>query len=295
MNPLEAGTYGDGRRKLFPVVGREVGGKPAPAQISSLLACLFVLILILFPLLVNAEEAAPEKEAAVSEATPEKEAAVSEATPEKSEGEQEEFVEEKGIADPLEKWNRAMFTVNDRLYFWVLKPAAKGYNAVVPEWGRVRVRNIFRNAATPIRFVNCILQLKLHDAAKEVGRFLVNTTAGIGGMFDLLKDNPNAQMSDRDLGQTFGKYGIGDGFYIIWPFLGPSSLRDSAGLAGDGFLDPVNYLPLWEEVIAVDAYKEINDTSLRLGEYEDFKESAIDPYVAMRNAYYQNRKSKLEE
>jgi phospholipid-binding lipoprotein MlaA len=64
---------------------------------------------------------------------------------------------------------------------------------------------------------------------------------------------------------------------------------------GDGFLDPVNYLPRWEEVIAVDAYKEVNDTSLRLGEYEDFKESALDPYVAMRNAYYQNRKSKLEE
>lgn len=253
-------------------------------NISSLLACLFVLLLILFPVLVNAEEAAPEKEAAVSKTNPEK-----------SEGEQEEFVEEKGIADPLEKWNRAMFTVNDKLYFWVLKPAAKGYNTVVPEWGRVRVRNIFRNAAMPIRFVNCILQLKLHDAAKEIGRFLVNTTAGVGGMFDLLADNPNAQMSDRDLGQTFGKYGIGDGFYIIWPFLGPSSMRDSAGLAGDGFLDPVSYLPLWEEVIAVDVYKEINDTSLRLGEYEDFKESAIDPYVAMRNAYYQNRKSKLEE
>jgi phospholipid-binding lipoprotein MlaA len=210
-------------------------------------------------------------------------------------GAEEEIVEEKGIADPLEKLNRAMYTVNDRLYFWVMKPVAKGYNWVVPEWGRIRVRNIFRNAETPIRFVNCLLQLKLHDAVKEVGRFIVNTTAGIGGMFDILADNPDAQMSDRDLGQTLGKYGIGNGFFIMLPFLGPSSLRDSVGLVGDGFLDPINYLPRWEEVIAVDAYKEENEVSLRLGEYEDFKESSIDPYIAMRNAYYQHRKSKLKE
>ena len=210
-------------------------------------------------------------------------------------GAEEEFVEEKGIADPLEKLNRAMYTVNDRLYFWVMKPVAKGYNWLVPEWGRIRVRNIFRNAETPIRFVNCLLQLKLHDAVKEVGRFIVNTTAGIGGMFDILADNPNAQMSDRDLGQTLGKYGIGDGFFIMLPFLGPSSLRDSVGLVGDGYLDPISYLPTWPEVIAVDAYKQENEVSLRLGEYEDFKESSIDPYIAMRNAYYQHRKSKLKE
>ncbi len=207
----------------------------------------------------------------------------------------EEFEEEKTIPDPLEKWNRIMFTVNDRLYFWVLKPAAQGYNKVVPEWGRVRVRNIFKNAAMPIRFVNCVLQLKFHSAAKEIGRFLVNSTGGIGGMFDVLADNPNAQMSDRDLGQTLGKYGIGDGFYLVWPFFGPSSMRDTAGLAGDSFLDPINYLPHWETSAAVNAYKQLNATSLRLGQYEDFKESALDPYTALKNAYFQNRQSKLEE
>ena len=272
------------RQKRLPASRREDPGKLAPLKICSRLACLFALILISCPVFANAEEPAPEKETTVSDAHAEK-----------NEGGREEFAEEKGIADPLEKWNRAMFTVNDRVYFWFLKPVAKGYNKVIPEWGRIRVRNIFRNAAMPIRFVNCILQLKLHDAAKEIGRFVVNSTGGVGGMFDLLADNPDAQMSDRDLGQTLGKYGIGDGFFIIWPFIGPSSLRDSVGRAGDGFLDPVNYLPRWEEIIAVDAYKEVNDTSLRLGEYEDFKESALDPYVAMRNAYYQNRKSKLEE
>lgn len=207
----------------------------------------------------------------------------------------EEISEVKPIPDPLEKWNRMMFKVNDRLYFWVLKPVATGYNKVVPEWGRVRVRNVFRNAATPIRFVNCILQLKFHSAAKEIGRLIVNTTAGIGGMFDILADNPNAQMSDRDLGQTLGKYGVNSGFYIFWPFIGPSSLRDTFGRAGDGFMDPISYLPHWETIVVVNGYKELNGVSLRIGEYEDFKESSIDPYVAIRDAYQQHRESKLEE
>jgi phospholipid-binding lipoprotein MlaA len=307
-------------------------GQDAPVKVLSLSLCLLLLVLLVFPASVRAGEpmaaegaedsagiagemddadtsvvveeksktdsddiAEERGDADASVAGDEKGEADSGGVVEDEGGAEEKIVEEKGIADPLEKWNRAMYTVNDRLYFWVMKPVAKGYNWVVPEWGRIRVRNIFRNAETPIRFVNCLLQLKLHDAVKEVGRFIVNTTAGIGGMFDILADNPNARMSDRDLGQTLGKYGIGEGFFIMWPFLGPSSLRDSVGLVGDGYLDPISYLPTWPEVIAVDAYKQENDVSLRLGEYEDFKESSIDPYVAIRNAYYQHRKSKLEE
>ena len=130
-------------------------------------------------------------------------------------------------------------------------PAAKAYSVFVPEWGRVRVRNVFKNAATPIRFVNSLLQFKFHAAAKEVGRFLVNTTAGLGGMFDILKDNPNAQPSEEDLGQTLGFYGIGNGFYLVLPVIGPSSLRDGIGLAGDYFLDPVSYITPTVDSIAI--------------------------------------------
>jgi phospholipid-binding lipoprotein MlaA len=321
------------RNKQRPFGERQTGylGQDAPVKVLSLSLCLLLLVLLVLPASVRAGEpmaaegadlagiaeeiddadasvvveekgeadpadiAEERGDADASVAGDEKGEADSGGVVEDEGGAEEKIVEEKGIADPLEKWNRAMYTVNDRLYFWVMKPVAKGYNWVVPEWGRIRVRNIFRNAETPIRFVNCLLQLKLHDAVKEVGRFIVNTTAGIGGMFDILADNPNARMSDRDLGQTLGKYGIGNGFFIMWPFLGPSSLRDSVGLFGDGYLDPISYLPTWPEVIAVDAYKQENDVSLRLGEYEDFKESSIDPYVAIRNAYYQHRKSKLKE
>ncbi len=207
-----------------------------------------------------------------------------------------EVAEEKEIADPLQPWNRAMYTFNDRFYFWLLKPVSQGYGKVVPEWGRVRVRNFFHNITTPIRFANCILQLKFHSAAKEVGRFVVNSTGGIGGLFDVLKDNPNAQGSNEDLGQTFGSYGIGSGFYIVWPILGPSSLRDTVGLVGDGFLNPENYVtPFWWDAVGIHAYETVNYTSLHIGDYEDLKESALDPYVSLRNAYYQHRESEIKK
>lgn len=207
----------------------------------------------------------------------------------------EESVEEKAVADPLEPINRVFFTFNDKLYFWVMKPVAKGYNAVVPEWGRIRVRNVFKNAAMPVRFINSILQLKMHAAAKELGRFIVNTTAGLGGMFDILEGNPDAGSSNEDLGQTLGVYGIGDGFYLVLPVLGPSSFRDTIGLAGDYYLYPVHYLSDKDAVSAIDSYERVNNTSLRLGDYEDMIESAVDPYTAVKDAYIQHRRSKVKE
>jgi len=204
-----------------------------------------------------------------------------------------EVDEEGGLVDPLEPWNRAMFTVNDRLYFWVMKPTAKLYSFFIPEWGRIRVRNAVNNVAFPVRFVNSILQLKLHAAVAELGRFVVNSSAGIGGMFEIVKANPEIGTGDKDMGQTFGIYGFPDGFYIIWPFLGPSSLRDSIGSVGDGFLTPENYITPLLDSVAVQAYERVNDVSLKIGDYEDFKESAVEPYIAMRNAYYQYRKSKV--
>jgi phospholipid-binding lipoprotein MlaA len=259
---------------------------------------LVIIFLLLFPLLSHAAETQPEEKPgeAISENAAERPGG--EAIPEEAVGgaDEESMQEEGGIVDPLEPWNRVMFTINDRLYFWVMKPVAKVYNIIIPEWGRIRVRNVVHNVATPVRFVNSILQLKFHAAVAELGRFVANTVGGLGGMFEVVKDNPEIGTMDRDLGQTLGKYGIPDGFFIIWPFLGPSSFRDSIGMAGDGFLTPENYItPLFWDSIAVQAYERVNDISLRIGEYEDFKESAIDPYIAMKDAYYQYRRSKVKE
>lgn len=206
----------------------------------------------------------------------------------------EEIIEENGISDPLEPWNRAMFTFNDKLYFWVLKPVAKGYSAVVPEWGRVRVRNIFQNITMPVRFANNLLQLKIKGAGTELLRFAFNTTVGVGGMFDVAK-NIDLKAQDEDLGQTLGVYGIGNGFYLVWPVLGPSSLRDTVGTVGDFFLDPVYYISDTGLRIAVRSLDVTNTTSLHIGDYEDLKESALDPYISFRDAYFQHRNNKVKE
>ncbi len=205
----------------------------------------------------------------------------------------EEVGEERPINDPLEPVNRAFFTFNDRLYFWLLKPVAQAYT-IVPQWGRVRVRNAFHNIRMPVRFVSLFLQLKFRAATFELGSFVINSTFGVAGMFDIAK-KPRDIQTDEDLGLTFGHYGVGEGFYLVLPLIGPSCLRDAVGTAGDSFLDPVNYVTPWQNAAGIQAGDRVNDTSLRIGDYEDFKASALDPYIALRDAYKQYRRNKIEE
>jgi len=199
------------------------------------------------------------------------------------------------VADPLSPWNRAMFHFNDKLYFWVLKPVAKGYSAVMPKPARNGIKNFFHNLTMPIRMVSCILQGKGRAASAELTKFLVNSTVGVLGFGTPAEKWDELNASEEDLGQTLGIYGIGNGFYIVWPFLGPSTLRDSVGMIGDWFLSPVSYVNPSEVYMEVRAVETVNKTSLQIGDYESLKEAAIDPYVALRNAYIQNRKKKVKE
>lgn len=204
--------------------------------------------------------------------------------------------EKAKIADPIEPFNRAMYHFNDKLYFWVLKPVAQGYKFAVPEPGRVGVRNFFSNLKTPTRFVSCLLQADFIGAATEAGRFTINTIWGIGGLLDPSSGQElNLQKQSNDLGQTLGFYGVGHGFYIVWPILGPSSPRDSVDIVGDYFLYPVSYLEPFYVPLTVRAYEEVNNTSLRIGDYESLKDAAIDPYIAMRDAYAQYRLNKIKQ
>lgn len=199
------------------------------------------------------------------------------------------------IADPLEPVNRAMHQFNDKLYFWALKPVAQGYKFIVPEPARVSVKNFFSNLAFPARFLSCLLQADLSGAATEVGRFTINTIWGIGGLLDPSSGKElDLQKQDTDLGQTLGVWGVGQGFYIVWPVLGPSSPRDSVTIAGDYFLYPVSYISPWYAWLSVRTYEIVNDTSLRIGDYEALKDAAIDPYVAFRDAYAQYRFKKIQ-
>jgi phospholipid-binding lipoprotein MlaA len=199
------------------------------------------------------------------------------------------------IADPLEGWNRWMFGANDVLYFWVLKPVAQGYSAVIPEPGRIGIRNFFGNLTTPIRFVNCALQGKFHSAGNEINRLVINTTWGIGGIFDPALEHGKIEQADEDFGQTLAVYGLENGCYLVWPLFGPSTLRDSAGMGGDYFLNPVYYIKDSKVKMGVSAVRITNTTSLKIGEYEGFKEAAVDPYIALRNAYIQYRNKEIQD
>jgi phospholipid-binding lipoprotein MlaA len=199
------------------------------------------------------------------------------------------------VADPIAPFNRAMYHFNDKFYFWLLKPVAKGYRYVLPTPLRTAIRNFFSNLITPVRFVNCILQGKFHSAGIEFTRFVINSTAGMLGFADPAKNNPQLTPKDEDLGQTFGKYGIGNGFYIVWPILGPSNLRDTIGMAGDLFLNPVAYVQPTEAAVGISALNKVNTTSFHIGDYEAIKEASIDPYSAIRDAYVQNRMKKIKK
>ncbi len=202
---------------------------------------------------------------------------------------------EATVADPLYYWNLAMFHVNDKLYFWALKPISRGYRTVVPELARVGVKNFFTNLGAPIRTVNCLLQGKSESAGAEVARFMVNTVVGGLGFVDVASRYPELALADEDLGQTLGVYGIGDGIYLVWPVLGPSTLRDSVGDFGDRFIDPLSYVEPIEASIGVTSLDTINSTSFRIGDYEALKSAALVPYDAIRDAYLQNRRKKIQE
>ena len=208
---------------------------------------------------------------------------------------EDEEEEIDSIYDPLEPMNRAFFQFNDKLYFWVLKPVATGYSAVMPQVLRVSIRNFFSNLVMPLRAVSCLLQGKFEALGIVLVRFMVNSTAGFMGFQDVAKQALNFPVQDEDLGQVFAFYGIGPGFYIDLPFLGPYSIRDAVGWGSGLFINPLNYVVDFWPNVGVRVYDIVNNTSLRIGDYEAMKEAAIDPYVALRDAYYQYRLHLIEK
>jgi phospholipid-binding lipoprotein MlaA len=202
------------------------------------------------------------------------------------------------VADPLKPWNVAMFHVNDKLILWVIEPIAKGYRAVTPVVVRIGIKNFFKNLYTPVRMVNCLLQGKGTAAEKEFARFLVNSTIGVLGFGDPAGKHPQlTRPNAEDLGQTLGVYGVGDGFFIVWPILGPSTLRDSIGTIGDGFVNPLAHMFSSDSSRGVELslLERINSASFYIGDYKAFKEASINPYVSQRDIYLQLRKKKIKE
>lgn len=198
--------------------------------------------------------------------------------------------------DPWEPFNETMFEFNRKLDRYVLKPVAKAYNVVMPEPFQVMISNGFDNISFVPRFVNSALQGKWGGAGRELSRFLINSTAGIGGLFDPAKDYWGIQKSREDFGQTLGVWGAGPGPYLILPFLEPLTVRDGIGKFVDTFMDPLSYyLPLFWDRLGMKVGDIVNERALNLDLYQGFEESVIDMYSAVRHGYLQRRERLIRE
>lgn len=203
--------------------------------------------------------------------------------------------QQDSVADPLYYFNYAMYGINDFLYTVAVDPLTQTYKAITPTIFRQGVSNFFHNLMFPVRCVNNLLQGKWSNAGEEVEVFLINTTIGVAGFYQAAQNHFDLITSDEDLGQTFGTWSIGEGFYLFLPIIGPTTLRDAVGIGGDSFLNPVNYVDPWELSTGLKVFDGVNDLSFHLGEYEELKEAAVDPYAAIKNAYIQNRNKKIRE
>jgi phospholipid-binding lipoprotein MlaA len=197
------------------------------------------------------------------------------------------------IADPLESFNRTSFALNDKLYRGVLKPVARGLR-VVPEPVRTSVGNFFNNLGAPVSAASALLQGEGKNAGTELGRFLVNSTVGVGGLLDPATGMGLVQ-DEEDLGQTLGRYGVGHGMYLIVPFFGATSARDLVGTIATTSLNPLYNNLEYGEMLGITLTNAEVALSLDKDTYEAFYDSALDPYVFFRSAWVQNRQGKVEK
>jgi phospholipid-binding lipoprotein MlaA len=206
------------------------------------------------------------------------------------------------VPDPLYAWNKFWFTFNDLFYSGLMRPLSKGYTFVVPKMARTGISNAYHNFTFPIRFISALLQLDFTKASREFGRFMLNSTFGVGGLVDVAAmGDPNLQPGNEDFGQALGHYGMPEGFYIVWPLLGPSNLRDSFGLIGDAAANPLtwifgpwnyygDYNP-WYWSYIIKAGYEFNRLPETLEAYDSIVKPAIEPYSAVKDAYIQYRRN----
>lgn len=202
------------------------------------------------------------------------------------------------VYDPFESSNRAMFKVNDVLDDTVAKPVATGYRYAFSEPTRHGVRNVLRNLNSPLNISHQLLQGDLGGAGSDIGRAVINTTLGIGGVFDIAQYF-GMEYEPEDFGQTMAVWGIADGPYFIIPLLGPSNLRDSMGRLVDAYVDPVGrYLVNTDRedlyytragVTLVSQREEVLDL------LQDMEENSIDYYAVMRSSYQQYRQALIRD
>jgi len=197
--------------------------------------------------------------------------------------------------DPWEEFNAKAFEFNRRMDKYALKPVAMGWKTVVPEPARMMIANAFDNLTVVPRVVNNLLQGKWNGAGREVSRFLINSTAGVGGLFDPAKDVWHITKSPADFGQTLGKWGIGPGPYLVLPFMEPLTVRDGIGKVVDRTIDPLTYVVPVIPALSLMAGNRVNERALNYELFAAFDDDVIDAYSAVRNGYLRLRELRVNE
>ncbi len=196
--------------------------------------------------------------------------------------------------DPIEGFNRAMFSFNEGLDMVIIKPVAQGYEAVLPTPVRTGITNFFGNIADVFIAVNNLLQGKVPEAVSDTGRVLVNSTIGIFGFVDWASDM-GMEKHDEDFGQTFGRWGVGNGAYVVVPFFGPRTVRDTVGLVLDTQADPVanvNNVPARNTLLVL---RVVSDRATMLPADKVIEEAALDKYSYVRDGYLQRRRNLIHD
>ncbi|MDZ4098349.1 MAG: VacJ family lipoprotein [Methylophilaceae bacterium] len=198
-----------------------------------------------------------------------------------------------GNKDPLEGMNRGIYKFNDVTDKAVIKPVAGAYKAVLPSPVRSGVNNFFGNLGTFVSVINDLLQFKFDKAVTGAGRFVINSTFGIAGLVDVASMD-GIEKRNEDFGQTLGHWGVGSGPYIVLPFLGPSSVRDTTGLVVDTVaFDPLGYVDDPATRNSARALKILDKRAQLLPGSDLLDEAALDPYAFMRDAYFQRRQNQI--
>ena len=197
------------------------------------------------------------------------------------------------VNDPYENFNRMTFQLNQGLDNVIIGPIARGYIAVVPQWGRERVNDALNNLGEPVNFANSVLQLDIERAIASFVRFGFDSTFGIAGLFDIAGEM-GLERADEDFGQTLSVWGFGEGPYVVLPFFGPSSPRDGIGMAADMLLlDPFSRALRSHERYQRMIARGIDQRSAYNDELETLESTSIDFYAAMRELYRQHRLDKI--
>lgn len=196
--------------------------------------------------------------------------------------------------DPFEPMNRKVFWFNEKFDHYLFEPVARGYDWVAPDPVERSIQRFFRNLVFPVDFLNNLLQGKPKDALEVTGRFVVNTTVGVAGLFDPAT-HWGLEAHREDFGQTLGVWGLGQGPYLVLPLLGPSSMRDAPGLAVDGYTGVTTFFLNATVLFASYGLHALNERSLALDLVSQARHAALDYYVFVRNAYLQRRQAAVED